>query len=80
MHEIKEIGKKKLSCQKAFNNLKVKDVDSFYRDAMLAFGVGYKENINRKVRSANLSPIEIKAFEEIFEKYGITGNIWTDAD
>lgn len=78
MNEV--IGKRKLSCRNAFDNLKSKDVNSFYLDAMAAFGITYRGNITRKIDGAYLSPIEVSAFEQIFEKYGITENIWTDVD
>lgn len=78
MNEV--LGKRKLSCRSAFDNLKSKDVNDFYKDAMEAFGITYRGNITRKIDGALLSPIEIEAFEKIFEKYGITENIWKNVD
>lgn len=78
MNEV--VGKRKLSCRNAVDHLKQKDVEDFYIDCMNAFGITFKGNITRKIDGAFLSPIEIKAFETIFEKYGITENIWTNVD
>lgn len=78
MTEVK--GKQKLSCRPGFENLKAKDIDSFYEDAMAQFGISHKYNITRKINGAILSPIEISAFEEIFAKYEVTENIWINVD
>lgn len=74
------IEKQRLSCMNGYNQIKHGDLESFSKDGQAIFGIKYKGMFVRKMKGASLNLAEKEAFEKLFAKYGVTENIWSDAD
>lgn len=74
------IEKQRLSCLNGYNQIKRGDIDKFTKEGQTLFGINTKYMFVKKMESALLNLAEKEAFERLFEKYGVTENIWSNVD
>lgn len=70
--------RKKLSFKLGYDQIKVGEVENLTHDIMSALGITYKQTFVRRMNGGFFSPVEKDAITEIFSKYDVLNNIWTE--